>query len=91
MKWLLVIDNLDDLESFDLGDYIPPCCHGTVIITSRRPDCVLRRRGIGVMQMQDREAEILLVQSANRKFENLTPDGKKGDRVTVCAEFAANA
>jgi len=76
-KWLLVIDNLDDLESFDLSDYIPQCCHGTVIITSRRPDCVRRRRGVEVLQMQDSEAEELLVQSANRKFENLAPDGKR--------------
>ena len=75
-KWLLVIDNLDDLESFDLSDYIPPCCHGTVIITSRRPDCVRRRRGIEVLQMQEGEAEKLLVQSASREFENLPLEGK---------------
>ncbi|RPB26407.1 hypothetical protein L211DRAFT_769464, partial [Terfezia boudieri ATCC MYA-4762] len=62
-KWLLVIDNLDDLESFDLSDYIPQCCHGTVIITSRRPNCVHRRRGVEVSQMQGSEAEMLLVQS----------------------------
>jgi len=77
IKWLLVIDNLDDLESFDLSDYIPQCCHGTVIITSRRPDCVRRRKGIEVLQMQDGEAENLLVKSANAKFENLAPDGKR--------------
>jgi len=78
IKWLLVIDNLDDLDSFDLRDYIPQCCHGTVIITSRRPDCVWRRRGVEVLQMQDGEAENLLVKSANARFENLTPDGKRG-------------
>jgi len=49
MKWLLVIDNCDDLDSFDLSDYIPPCRHGTVIITSRRSDCVRRRRGVEVL------------------------------------------
>jgi len=78
IKWLLVIDNLDDLESFDLSDYIPHCSHGTVIITSRRPDFVRRRRGVEVLQMQDSEAEELLVKSANARFENLTPDGKRG-------------
>jgi len=35
-RWLLVFDNLDDLESFDLNDYIPSGRHGTVIITGRR-------------------------------------------------------
>jgi len=77
IKWLLVIDNVDDLESFDLSDYIPQCCHGAVIITSRRPDCVRRRKGVEVLQMQDSEAEELLIQSANLKFENLAPDGKR--------------
>ena len=77
IKWLLVIDNLDDLESFDLRDYIPHCCHGTVIITSRRPDCVLQRRGVEVLQMRNTEAENLLVKSANASFENLTPEGKR--------------
>ena len=78
IKWLLVIDNLDDLESFDLSHYTPPCRHGTMIITSRRPDCARRRRGVQVLQMQDTEAEKLLVQSANRTFENLAPEGKRG-------------
>ena len=77
IKWLLIVDNLDDLESFDLSNYIPACRHGTVIITSRRRDCVRRRRGVEVLQMQDSEAEMLLVQSANYKIEDLIPDGKR--------------
>jgi len=77
IKWLLVIDNLDDLESFDVSDYTPPCQHGAVIITSRRRDCVRRRRGVDVLQMQDGEAEKLLVQSAHARLENLSPDGKR--------------
>ena len=78
LRWLLVIDNLDDLESFDFSYYIPTCRHGSVIITSRRPDCVRRRRGVEVLQMQASEAEKLLVRSADRRIENLTPDGKRG-------------
>ncbi|KAK6500101.1 hypothetical protein TWF481_010458 [Arthrobotrys musiformis] len=37
-KWLLIYDNADDLESFNLSDSFPKSGGGTVIITSRRPE-----------------------------------------------------
>ena len=33
-KWLVVVDSLDDLESFDCRDLIPQCNHGNIIVTS---------------------------------------------------------
>ncbi|RPB06363.1 hypothetical protein P167DRAFT_530999 [Morchella conica CCBAS932] len=35
-EWLLILDNVDDLESFNIDSFIPTCDHGTVIITTRR-------------------------------------------------------
>ena len=32
--WLMVVDSLDDLESFDCRDLVPQCNHGNIIITS---------------------------------------------------------
>ena len=32
--WLMVVDSLDDLESFDCRDLVPQCSHGSIIITS---------------------------------------------------------
>ena len=32
--WLMIIDSLDDLESFDCRDLVPKCSHGSVIVTS---------------------------------------------------------
>jgi len=75
-RWLLVFDNLDDLQSFDLNDYIPSGCHGTVIIISRRRESSQGRSWLEILQMHDVEAENLLIQSANSRFEDLTPDGK---------------
>ena len=75
-RWLLVFDNLDDLESFDLNDYIPSSRHGTVIITSRRRESLQGRQELEVLQMHDGEAEKLLIQSAKFRFEDLTPNGK---------------
>ncbi|KAF8477588.1 P-loop containing nucleoside triphosphate hydrolase protein [Kalaharituber pfeilii] len=73
-KWLLVIDNLDDIESFDINDYIPSAPHGTVIITSRRPESTQGRRGLEVQQMDNSEAEELLFKSAKRDFEKIPLD-----------------
>ena len=75
-RWLLVFDNLDDLDSFDLNDYIPSGRHGTVIITSRRRESLQGRQGLEVSQMNDGEAERLLIQSAKFRFEDLNPSGK---------------
>ncbi|KAF8455044.1 hypothetical protein BDZ91DRAFT_746932 [Kalaharituber pfeilii] len=73
-KWLLVFDNLDDLESFDINDYIPSAPHGTVIITSRRPESIQGRMGLEVTQMDNSEAEELLFKCAKRNLEKLSSD-----------------
>ncbi|KAF8444347.1 hypothetical protein BDZ91DRAFT_670464 [Kalaharituber pfeilii] len=74
-KWLLVFDNLDDLTSFNINDYIPSSAHGTVIITSRRRESVHGRRWLEVEPMEKVEAEELLVKSAKLDLEKLTdPD-----------------
>ncbi|KAF8467212.1 hypothetical protein BDZ91DRAFT_762700 [Kalaharituber pfeilii] len=73
-KWLLVFDNLDDLESFDINDYIPSCDFGTVIITSRRRGSTQGRRGLEVHQMQNHEAEKLLLTSARLDLGRLAPE-----------------
>ena len=74
---LLVFDNFDDLQSFDIDDYIPSCGHGTVIIKSRRPECIKQgRRGFEGYQVQPSESIKVLMTSAVLKYEDLTPDGK---------------
>jgi len=56
-NWLLVFDNLDDPDLVDIEKYVPSCNHGTVIITSRRRDCVRQgRRGLEVQQMHHMES-----------------------------------
>ncbi|KAF3312508.1 hypothetical protein TWF173_007118 [Orbilia oligospora] len=37
-KWLLIIDNADDLETFDIQKYIPNHGGGDIFVTSRRPE-----------------------------------------------------
>src|SRR6202012_5998982 len=39
-RWMLIYDNYDDPEQFDLQAYYPFGSHGAIIVTTRRPDCV---------------------------------------------------
>ncbi|KAF8473561.1 P-loop containing nucleoside triphosphate hydrolase protein [Kalaharituber pfeilii] len=84
-KWLLVFDNLDDLESFDINDYIPSCDFGTIIITSRRCGSTQGRRGLEVHQMQNNEAEKLLLTSARLDLGRLIPEECKFEEAAAAA------
>jgi len=77
-NWLLIFDNLDDLDLVDIEGYLPSCNHGTVIITSRRRESIQHgRRGFEVQQMYSAEAiQLLLSACAISKFEDLVPIGK---------------
>jgi len=77
-NWLLVFDNLDDPSLVDIEKYVPSCNHGTVIITSRRRDCVRQgRRGLEVQQMHHMESiQLLLSACSIPRFEDLVPLGK---------------
>jgi len=87
-NWLLVFDNLDDLDSVDIEDYLPLCNHGTVIITSRRRESIQQgRRGLEVQQMHSMEAiQLLLRTCLIPNFEALEPIGK-----TYCCSFMISA
>ena len=67
--WLLIIDNADD-PSLDILPYFPPSCRGTIIVTTRNPDCkvhaTVRSRDIGAM---DREEAISLLLKASGEQE----------------------
>jgi len=77
-NWLLVFDNLDDPDLVDIEEYIPSCSHGTVIITSRRRECIQQgRRGLEVQEMHHMESiNLLLSACAIPKFEDLIPVGR---------------
>ncbi len=34
-KWMLVIDNVDDQQAYDVGKYLPQAYHGSILLTSR--------------------------------------------------------
>ena len=88
-SWLLILDNADDYEMFfsarragpngsgvdgQLGQYIPECSHGSILITTRNKQAAVkltRNRGlIEVEKMHPTEASELLI----NKLENDTLD-----------------
>ena len=63
--WLLIVDNADE-PSLDVLQYLPTGCRGTVVITTRNPNCKIHAtvgaRDIGAM---DREEAISLLLKAS--------------------------
>jgi hypothetical protein len=64
--WLLVFDNVDDLESFRISDFFPNSASGTIILTSRRPECARHGEELKLEVMNETESVTLLSKSFQR-------------------------
>ena len=73
-SWLLVFDNVDDLESFRVSDFFPNSLSGFVILTSRRPECSRYGKGWELNVMEEQESITLLSKSYARKI-SVADDG----------------
>ncbi len=65
--WLLVINNLDDLKSFDIHDFLPNVSFGRIIFTSRRKSAGRLGQSVDVGVMSDSEAIEMLHRCSGRK------------------------
>lgn len=86
--WLLVLDNVDDLTSFDIRDFIPTARHGKVLITSRRKECIGLGKGLEVEEMLEPEGVLLLLKSA--ALDNTDPDAETSQAHNIRLENPAN-
>ena len=67
-RWLMVIDNADDAELFgrpgNLGQWVPECAHGSVLVTTRNKVAGSRLTRVGCLievgEMNEIESEQLL-------------------------------
>ncbi|KAI1098910.1 hypothetical protein F4804DRAFT_102373 [Jackrogersella minutella] len=73
-NWLIIIDNLDDLESFDFKKFLPPASWGTIIITSRRADLQIRFDAVQVEPMLQGEALKLLREKSKLEIKESSPE-----------------
>ena len=73
-NWLMVIDSLDDLESFNCRDLVPRCNHGSILITSTLSHSmdVFESQGLelGGLEVSDGCQMLLCGVGAEAKSEN---------------------
>jgi Cdc6-like AAA superfamily ATPase len=74
-EWLLIFDNVDDLDAFDIRDFFPKTSWGSILLTSRRRDVSVAWIGIEVGDMSEDEGLRLLKKSANLD-QHLSQEGK---------------
>jgi hypothetical protein len=69
-KWLMVFDNVDDLESFNVSDSFPhKSSVGNVIITTRRRDCMDYGKGLELKEMEESESIELILKFFDKQIE----------------------
>jgi hypothetical protein len=69
-QWLLIFDNYDDPDQFDINDYYPQnTCHGNVIVTTRWPDRV-GGKILHVKPLQDIDDSLAVLQTRSKR-ENI--------------------
>lgn len=72
-QWLLIFDNYDEPDVFDLELYCPLTSHGGVIITSRLPDLVSGKE-IRIQPLSSIEESLAILQTRSGRAQ--TKDGK---------------
>ena len=75
--WLVIFDNVDDLESFDVGEFFPTAAaNGNILITTRRRECTRFGVELELDVMQKLESIELLQRSCKREQE-FTGQGRR--------------
>ena len=62
--WLLVFDNVDDIESFDVREFFPYASQGNIIITTRIREAARYGAGLVVEELSGHDAVKLLLRSS---------------------------
>ena len=65
-RWLLIIDNYDDLKNVNIHDFLPPSSSGSILITSRSRDTGRVGNELEVQEVTEDEALEILRKSARR-------------------------
>lgn len=85
-RWLLIFDNVDDLETFRISNFFPKGSHGSVIATSQRPECSRLGEGWRVKIMDVPEGVSLLSKSYGRTVKE-DDEGTASHPWPLCRRF----
>jgi hypothetical protein len=70
-RWLLVLDNFDDYETFGALDFLPADCTGHVIISSQHSDCTQYGHKLHLEKMGESDSiDLLWKISSENKHES---------------------
>ncbi|KAJ0334291.1 hypothetical protein COL5a_000339 [Colletotrichum fioriniae] len=69
-RWLLVFDNVDDLDNLDVSRFFPRVPWGHILITSRRKEARRLDRQVEVGMMDETEAVTLLKNCSGRRGDD---------------------
>lgn len=77
--WLLIIDNVDrdyhdqdDLQAYDVEEYLPDADHGSILITSRLASLQQLGSSVKVGTVTVEQARAMLENNANRALKGIT-------------------
>jgi hypothetical protein len=73
-RWLVILDNYDDISAVNIHDILPTCDAGHVIITSRRRDLQALGKTLEIEEIDEHSGVLLFLKSANR--EGVSGGGK---------------
>ena len=77
-RWLLIFDNYDDPDQYNINTYYPPATHGSIIITTRQPDRVSGTK-IKVRSMAEKEEGLRILATRSGR-ENVVSGEKSSPR-----------
>jgi hypothetical protein len=66
-RWLLILDNYDDVGSVNIHELLPTCDAGHVIITSMRSNLQRLGRRLLIDEIDERSGISLLLKSADKE------------------------
>jgi hypothetical protein len=66
-RWLLVLDNYDDVNTVDIHHLLPTCDAGHVIITSRRSNLQGVGKTLEIDEIDEESGILLLLKSADKE------------------------
>ena len=70
-RWLIVFDGYGGFENFDIKKVLPPAPHGTVIVTTTKPDLISGQR-LQLSPLQNTEDCVKIVETRSERkiFQN---------------------
>lgn len=70
-QWLLIFDNYDDPDQFDIQKYYPFASHGAIVVTTRRPDLVAGRE-VRIEPLKNVEESIKILETRSQQKDAKT-------------------